>query len=103
VRYPVSLPGWLLHSAPEDTAGHGHPLVYWQRLLREGVAEGARNNTLASLTGHLLRHGVDPEVTAELLLSWNVARCRPPLDEAEVIRTVESIVRTHQRAEAGEP
>ena len=103
VRYPAPLPGWLLHSAPQETTHHGHPLAYWRRLLREGVAEGERNNTLASLAGHLLHYGVDPEVTAELLLTWNVARCRPPLDEAEVLRTVESIVRTHQHGQESDP
>ena len=72
------LPAWLLRAAPADGTHCGHPLAHWQRLLREGVAEGARNTTLASLAGHLLWHGVDPEVTAELLLSWNATRCSPP-------------------------
>jgi len=31
----------------------------------------------------------------ELMLAWNAVRCRPPLDDEEVIRTVESIARTH--------
>ena len=65
----------------------------------KGVAEGARNNTLASLTGHLLWHGVDPEAALELLLAWNRARCRPPLPDEEVARVVASIERTHRREE----
>ncbi len=96
------LPEWLLRAEPDDRTHRGHPLNHWRRLLREGVAEGERNNTIASLAGHLLWHGVDPEVTAELLLSWNVTRCRPPLDYEEVLRTVESIVRRHQREEDGD-
>ena len=36
-----------------------------RRLAREGVPEGQRNSTIASLTGHLLWHGVDPEVALE--------------------------------------
>lgn len=58
---------------------------------------GERNATLASLTGHLLRHGVDPQVALELLLAWNRVRCRPPLDDGEVARVVDSITRLHLR------
>ena len=85
-----------------STAAHpGHPLAHWRDLLREGVDEGCRNDTLASLAGHLLWHGVDPEVAFELLLAWNRMRCRPPLTDDEVARVVQSIARRHQR-ERGE-
>jgi hypothetical protein len=87
-------PHWLSQRARQA----GHPLAYWRRLVREGVAEGQRNSTIASLSGHLLWHGVDPEVVLELMLSWNRLRCRPPLPDAEVARTVESISRLHGRA-----
>lgn len=93
------LPAWLLHEV--DAAGRvGHPPGYWRDLVRRGVGEGERNNTIASLTGHLLWHGVQPEVALELLLCWNRVRCRPPLPDDEVARTVESITRLHQRHEA---
>jgi len=36
-------------------------------------------------------------VAAELLLCWNRVRCEPPLADDEVVRTVESITRTHRR------
>jgi hypothetical protein len=97
VLHPVPLPLWLLQQPAGETSPQGHPLSYWRRLLRDGVAEGARNDSIASLAGHLLRHGVDPQVVTELLLTWNGAHCRPPLAEAEVVRTVESIARIHQR------
>lgn len=100
VLYPVPLPPWLLQPPAGEGAPHGHPLSHWRRLLRDGVVVGARNDTIASLAGHLLRHGVDPEVVSELLLTWNLSRCRPPLDAGEVLRTVDSIVRIHQREEA---
>lgn len=87
------LPGWLLPGGQAKRAAH--PAEHWRRLVREGVAEGARNATLASLAGHLLRREVDPEVVMELLLAWNRARCRPPLEDAEVARVVESITRLH--------
>jgi hypothetical protein len=75
-------------------------LTYWRKLVADGVTEGERNNTIASLTGHLLWHGVDPDVVLELLLCWNRVRCRPPLPDDEVIRTVDSIARLHQQREA---
>jgi hypothetical protein len=94
---PAAMPEWLLALCRGETRHTGHPLSYWRALAREGVAEGARNNTVASLTGHLLFRGVDPEVALELLLCWNRVRCRPPLDDEEVVQTVDSIARTHFR------
>jgi hypothetical protein len=95
-RVPVApLPTWLVEIARADASRRGHPLAYWRELIVAGVEQGARNNTIASLAGHLLWHGVDPDVALELLLCWNRVRCRPPLPEDEVTRTVESITRTH--------
>lgn len=74
----------------------GHPRGHWRRLVREGIGEGARNNTVASLTGHLLQRGVDVEVVTELMLAWNRSHCRPPLHDTEVLRVVESIARLHE-------
>jgi len=97
--YPMAaLPAWLREPSP-DQGRRGHPLTHWRRLLHEGVAEGERNNTIASLAGHLLWHGLDPEVATELLLAWNETRCRPPLSPEEVARTVASIGRLHRKAE----
>jgi hypothetical protein len=62
----------------------------WRRLIREGVPEGQRNSTIASLMGHLLWHGIDANVALELLLAWNRLRCRPPLEDAEVAQIVEN-------------
>jgi hypothetical protein len=73
----------------------GRSLADCGRLAKEGVTEGQRNSTLASLTGHLLWHGVDPAVTLELLLAWNRGRCRPPLDDVEAAQVVRNIVRLH--------
>jgi hypothetical protein len=89
------MPLWLIAMVEQDAAHPGHLLAHWRHLARDGVPEGERNNTVASLTGHLLWHGVDPEVVLELLLCWNRVRCRPPLADDEVARTVESIRRTH--------
>lgn len=93
----ASMPEWLLRLSGGSAPRHGHPLAWWRDLVKTGVGKGERNATIASFTGHLLWHGVDPDVVLELLLCWNRVRCRPPLDDEEVARTVESITRTHAR------
>jgi len=88
-----------IREAVEETTRRGHPIAYWRRLVCEGVPVGERNNTIASLAGHLLRHGVDAAVVMELLLCWNRTRCRPPLADEEVAAVVTSISRLHARDE----
>lgn len=92
---PAALPAWLAGEAAAAPAVHDP--THWRTLVRSGVVEGARNSTLASLSGHLLRHGVDPDVVLELLWAWNRARCRPPLPDDEVAAVVRSITRLHER------
>ena len=93
----VPLPDKVLRQAIEQPARLGHPIAHWRRLVREGVREGERNNTIASLAGHLLRHRVDAPVVMEVLLCWNRVRCQPPLVDEEVVSVVESIKRLHAR------
>ncbi len=99
---PAPLPQWLQHLLAGQKQHPGHPLAYWRELLREGVPEGERNSTIASITGHLLWHGVDPEIVLELMLCWNRSRCRPPLGDEEVARTVQSITRLHEQHDEAE-
>ena len=96
---PALLPQWLESLAHGEGEMRGHTARYWRELLRSGVAEGARNTTMASLAGHLLWHCVDPGVVTELLLCWNRVRCRPPLEDAEVVRVAASIIRLHRSAD----
>jgi hypothetical protein len=91
------LPDWVLRQVIDEPARRGHPTAYWRRLVVDGVPAGERNNTIASLAGHLLRHGVDAAVVMELLLCWNRVRCRPPLADDEVAAVVTSIKRLHER------
>ncbi len=101
----AALPRWVLLASGGVRARR--TLADWRRLVREGVPEGQRNSSIASLAGHLLWHQVDPEVVLELLLAWNRTRCRPPLEDAEVAQVVENIVRLHvdesSGAMAGDP
>jgi hypothetical protein len=91
---PAVLPRWIVIRSGGPRLGRSR--AEWRRLVREGVPEGQRNSTIASLTGHLLWHGVDAEVALELLLAWNRMRCRPPLDDAEVAQVVANIARLHE-------
>jgi hypothetical protein len=91
------VPEWLLRFAYGEATGHGHPVAYWRDLAAQGVAEGARNSAIASVAGHLLWHGVDQQVSLELLLAWNRVRCQPPLPDEEVAATVQSIAKTRAR------
>lgn len=95
----AELPTWLSDLLRYDAQRTGHSIKYWRQLVQKDISEGERNNTIASLAGHLLWHGVDPDVVMELLLCWNRARCSPPLNDEEVICTVLSISRLHEAGE----
>jgi hypothetical protein len=92
------LPAWLRAALLQPPPRGTHPVQHWRELVQQRVAPGARNNTLASLAGHLLHRGIDPEVCVTLLLAWNRQHCRPPLADDEVAGIVASIQRTAQRA-----
>lgn len=59
----------------------------------QGVSEGSRNNSLASLTGHLLAKRVDPYVAYEIVNIWNDHRNNPPIPSNELDKTFNSILR----------
>jgi len=72
----------------------------WLKLVSVRIPEGRRNSELTRLTGHLLRRYVDPLLARELVFATNTARCQPPLTEAEVERTVESVAGRELRRRA---
>ena len=79
--------------APKDSTAKPNtwPPSEWRALVAEGVAEGARDCTVAKLAGYLLCRRVDPFVALEMLQIWNAARCSPPLPAADIDRIVGSI------------
>ena len=89
----AALPRWILFLSGGPRVRR--TLADWRQLVHEGVPEGQRNSSIASLAGHLLWHQIDPEVVLELLLAWNRLRCRPPLEDAEVAQVVSNITRLH--------
>ena len=92
----AALPRWLINLIRLKRSGDAHGAGYWKELAAKGVEEGERNNTIASFAGHLFWRGVDPDVIRQLLLCWNRVRAKPPLEDAEVIRTIDSIQKTHE-------
>jgi hypothetical protein len=87
-------PDWLLDKltdqprerAPVDVSG-----------LMADAPEGERNDRLARLAGHLLRHRVHVEMVHALLLAWNEKHCVPPLDDVEVLRVISSICKCEEK------
>ena len=84
-------PDWLLCKITAPTGNDSVTLASEWRELVQGVAEGARDCSVARLAGLLLRRQIDPLVVLELLQSWNATRCTPPLSAADVTRIVNSI------------
>ncbi len=97
----AEIPAWLLERlrTPQG-ARESSPASEWLQIVR-GVEEGARNQSLARLVGHLLRRYVDVDLVAEMAQLVN-GRFRPPLPAAEVDQIVDSIAaleaRRRQRA-----
>jgi hypothetical protein len=85
-------PQWLLDKLTDRPQRHTDPSE-----LVGDVTEGQRNDRIARLAGHLLRHRVHIQMTASLLLAWNAQHCIPPLDSDEVLRTTHSISKCEGR------
>ena len=91
---PIAAPAWLLSALGKTTTARtARTADHWQRLIADGASEGRRNHDVAKLAGYLLRRHVDPHAALELVRAWNASRCRPPLADGELVRTVDSIAR----------
>lgn len=87
-------PVWLLDRiGSRDETHTATPPDEWAALARDGAGEGSRNQAVARLAGYLLRRRPAPRVVLEVLRAWSESRCRPPLSEEEITRTVDSIAR----------
>jgi len=88
-RPPVEVPAWLCDLICEQESNCAYDRTDLT-LLRQGVAEGKRNESAARLAGHYLAKGLTVGETIALMLKWNQSN-KPPLEENELIRVVESI------------
>lgn len=86
----TSEPSGPLPELPERFRGHAgapaRPPEHYAALAAAEHGEGARHVTLASLTGHLLRAGVDPRTAWPLIEAWSARHLRPPLPAEQVER-----------------
>jgi hypothetical protein len=100
----AAAPTWLLARSllPVSRKAQAELPENWRRLVSEGMHEGGRNSAIARLAGHLFRRRVDPLVVLDLVRCWNAARCRPPLDDVELVRTVDSIAAAEVRRRSAE-
>ena len=66
--------------------------------LENGVEKGKRNNSLARLVGSWIANGIPIDACVAMAHAWN-KKNRPPLNDAEVDKTVKSIFDKHNREE----
>jgi hypothetical protein len=65
----------------------------WLARLLKGVGEGERDDACSRLAGYYLKKKVPQDVVIQTLLNWNQLN-DPPLSEADIYKTVESVART---------
>lgn len=86
------VPEWLSSLAVKADATPGPDAArLWEGATLGYVSEGARNETCASIAGHLLRRKVDERLVATLLVAWGRMFCDPPLEDREALRVFRSI------------
>lgn len=96
-------PEWLLALIRTNTGSKptAKPVSHWATIL-QGVGNGQRNHSAASLTGYLLRKGLDPEIAFLLINGWNRGMNNPPMEDAELARTFISILNKEFNKAGGE-
>jgi hypothetical protein len=69
------------------TFGSANSPEYWRSFVNEPVEGSHRHQAIARLYGLLIRRWIDPYVALDLARLFNSARCHPPLDDRELVRT----------------
>ena len=97
-------PQWLmtlLDSGPRVAAPTGLKLTVQATgedlTTHSGASEGQRNATLCRLIGVHLARGDDPAEIETVAMEW-AGRCSPPVEESEVLRTLDSLAAKHERS-----
>jgi hypothetical protein len=97
----AAAPEWLLSmltAAPKRApTADGRPATDWADLVRDGVNNGCRNDTVARLVGFWLQRGLTASEALQHALLFNEARCRPPLEPDEIETIVDSIAAAELR------
>lgn len=100
------LPPWLLNmmyagqekSRPQETPEERPDALEGQTVL---IPHGQRNETLAKMAGTMRRRGFGYDAIVGALIAENLAKCVPPLSDAEVLRIADSISEYNQEQQAG--
>lgn len=67
--------------------------VDWEKIEKDGADHHHRNNTLTRLVGAYFGMGKSPEEILERARAFG-ARCRPPMEDSEIVKTLESVGRS---------
>lgn len=86
----AAFPEFLLEMAAKKNWGTDSETVLGQK---GSILEGERNTKLTSLAGKMRRQGMSEEEILVALLVVNKERCKPPLDEKEVVQIARSVAR----------
>lgn len=68
----------------------------WEKELLEGVLEGERNIAITRLAGRYVGKGLLKEEILPILMDVN-SRFKPPLNDKEIEKTLDSVIRTNTR------
>jgi hypothetical protein len=87
----AEIPIWLIEELKSKEKLAALPPEHWRKLISNKIETGSRDQSITSLTGHLLAKGVDPYVTLNLMIAVNNHICLPPLRDADIFKIVNSI------------
>lgn len=95
---PENVRNWIINGAEFDVEGKPRKTAAEWAEIAAGAADGMRNLTAVQFIGGMLRQWTNLETKASVALlyssiqNWN-AQCKPPLDDAELKRSFDSILR----------
>jgi hypothetical protein len=88
---PMALPLWIVEKLTATTGPK--PIEFYRKIAREPVLDGSRNDLLAKLSAHLFAQLIEPDLDLihDIMQGWNLGRCQPPLEAAEVENIVAGV------------
>jgi hypothetical protein len=88
-------PDWLLELVTKPSKNGSNKQTTtreaWRSFIKESVEGSHRAHAIARLYGYLVRHYIDPIVALDIVRMFNALRCRPPLDDENLLRIVDAI------------
>jgi hypothetical protein len=104
---PVAAPPWVIDRTlsarfRSDTSTPApRPLSEWAGIFAGPIAEGTRDNTMATIAGYLLRRNIGAGVTLEIARAVNAVHCQPALPDCDLGRIVDSIAGKEMKRRGG--